>query len=262
MRKLNWPVVLAAFVAGLVLAGAGSWGQTQTPWTAPMTWQANTRLTPASLNQQLRDNMLHLKYGIDNLDLSPTGLAANPTAQTLYRGNDSWYTMLDANGRLTFGVLASGTPEVGQIPIYGTGGPAWSYPFEVPRTRSGIAASSVIGSNQRAIFATSTVQFVFGTVITATVTGTARTTDGTARVCTVRFTIPARSSIGAVTLLNFGNTTVLSNSSGPSTFSVTASNTYSNLVSGLSGSAFPVMASIDPAGCDVDAGATLQLTTE
>ena len=147
-----------AFAGGLA-AGALA----QATWHNPRTWVAGSELTAQQLNDQVRDNLLWLRSAhdtlrsdVDNFDLSPTGLAANPSAATLYRGNDTWYPMLDANGRLLNTVLGAGTPTAGQILLYGAAGrPEWNYPFEFPTTRSG---RSITASTTQTVIVTSTLQ--------------------------------------------------------------------------------------------------------
>ena len=244
MPRRAHAIVAAALVAGLLLAGATTPAQSPT-WTTPRTWVTGAQLNAGDLNVHLRDNLLSLRNAVDTLDLTPSGLAPSPSAMKLYRGDDTWYEMLDANGRVTSSVLAAGTPQNGQVLLYDSadGRAEWSYPFEFPRVRSGRDVAASTSGVVPAL--TATIHLPLTTpIVNAEITGT-MTRVGSA-ACIIRF---GRASVTA----QFGTTVVDGN------FTVTASSR------GTAGSAVPIIALVaaqrSGTTCTLAAGALLVVST-
>ena len=184
-----WKLVTAFVLAVVLAASSVSWGQGA--WVTPVSWATGDRITMELLNRG-RDNLTWLYDRIRNLRASD--VAPSPDATRLYRGDDSWYQVLDANGRMRSGVLGSGTPANGQVLLYGDGGPAWNYPFEFPRTRLGVDVSQTSGING---ILTSTIAGASNITAMATVTVT-QTGSG---FCRVRFYRAGLTSFAGVTTI-------------------------------------------------------------
>lgn len=76
-------------------------------WTAPLTWTANTTLTAAQLNQQLRDNFLEL----DVAKVTQEGeyiVSTGANALTTRKAEFDTVTSTDTKTASTYGALGSG----------------------------------------------------------------------------------------------------------------------------------------------------------